>query len=157
MTMMQYKGYIGKVEYDSEARLLHGEVVNVRDVITFQARAVDELEQAFHDSVDDYVAFCKERGESPDKPYSGKFVLRTSPELHRRACAAAALAGKSLNTWAAEVLDEASASASDGCVELLIHEASVARPSIEHTTARGKVAARKAARTKTARRRKSKT
>ena len=63
---MNYKGYTAVVDLDEEAGILHGEVVGTRDVITFQARSVDELEQAFRDSVDDYLAFCKERDEPPD-------------------------------------------------------------------------------------------
>ncbi len=62
--MMEYKGYMGRVEFDAEAELFHGEVINTRDVITFQGRSVDELKQAFEESVDDYLAFCKSRGEA---------------------------------------------------------------------------------------------
>ena len=64
--MMEYKGYIGKVELDDDAGILHGEVVNTRDVITFQGRTVEEVRQAFRDSVDDYLAFCAERGGQCD-------------------------------------------------------------------------------------------
>ena len=77
--MMEYKGYLGKVEYDDEASLFHGEVINTRDVVTFQGKSVAELKKAFRDSVDDYLAFCAERGEEPDKPCSGQFVTRMSP------------------------------------------------------------------------------
>ncbi len=100
--MMEYKGYIGVVEYDDEAKILHGEVANIRDVITFQAKSVDELEQAFRDSIDDYLAFCKEEGEEPDKPFSGKFMVRISPEEHRLIATAAKISGKSLNAWVSE-------------------------------------------------------
>jgi predicted HicB family RNase H-like nuclease len=103
--MMEYNGYLGKVEFDDEASLFHGEVVNTRDVITFQGQSVAELKKAFRDSVD--LAFCAERGEEPDKPFSGQFVARVSPELHRRASLAAQLAGKSLNAWVAEQLQSA--------------------------------------------------
>jgi len=102
--MMEYKGYIGKVEFDDEAPIFHGEVINTRDVITFQGESVGELTQAFHDSVDDYLAFCKERGEAPDKPFSGQFVTRIPPELHRQVNVAAAVSGKSLNGWVTEQL-----------------------------------------------------
>jgi predicted HicB family RNase H-like nuclease len=105
--MMKYQGYIGKVELDDEAAIFHGEVINTRDVITFQGKSVAELKKAFRDSVNDYLAFCKERGEEPDKPFSGQFVTRISPDLHRRASVAAALAGKSLNAWVAEQLQGA--------------------------------------------------
>ena len=103
--MMQYKGYTGKVEYDADANILHGEVLGIRDVVTFQAKSVDELQKAFRESVDDYLAFCRERGEQPDKPSSGKFVVRIDPELHRKANIAAASAGKSLNSLVAELLN----------------------------------------------------
>ena len=64
--MMEYKGYIGKVELDDEAGVLYGEVINLRDVITFEGRSIDDVQRAFHESVDDYLAFCSERGESPE-------------------------------------------------------------------------------------------
>jgi predicted HicB family RNase H-like nuclease len=105
--MMEHKGYIGRVEFDDEAAVFHGEVINTRDVITFQGESVAELKQAFRDSVDEYLAYCAERGEEPDKPFSGQFVARVSPELHRRASRAASLAGKSLNAWVAEQLQSA--------------------------------------------------
>jgi predicted HicB family RNase H-like nuclease len=105
--MMEYKGYIGKVEFDDEAAIFHGEVINTRDVITFQGKSVGELKRAFRGSVNDYLAFCAERGEDPDKPFSGQFVTRISPDLHRRASVAATIAGKSLNAWVAEQLQSA--------------------------------------------------
>jgi predicted HicB family RNase H-like nuclease len=105
--MMEYKGYIGKVEFDSEAGIFHGEVINVRDVITFEGSSVEELNQAFKDSVDDYLEFCAARGEEPAKPFSGKFVVRLPPELHRKAFIKARLSNKSLNGWVNEVVEEA--------------------------------------------------
>ena len=105
--MMEYKGYMGHVEFDDEAGIFHGEVINTRDVVTFQGRSVKELKKAFRGSVDDYLAFCAERGEAPDKPFSGQFVARISPELHRKVSLAASVSGKSLNTWVAEQLDAA--------------------------------------------------
>lgn len=103
--MMEYKGYVGRVEYDDDAEILHGEVINTRDVITFQGTTVAELKKAFHDSVEDYLAFCSERGEEPEKPFSGQFVTRVSPDLHRRINLAAMLAGKSLNAWVTQQLE----------------------------------------------------
>jgi len=103
--MMEYKGYVGRVEYDDEAALFHGEVMNTRDIITFQGTTVAELRKAFRDSVEDYLAFCKERGEESEKPFSGQFVTRVSPELHRRINLVATLSGKSLNAWVTEQLE----------------------------------------------------
>jgi predicted HicB family RNase H-like nuclease len=102
--MMEHKGYIGRVEFDDESGIFHGEVINTRDVITFQGSSVAELKTAFRDSVEDYLAFCASRGEEPDKPFSGQFLTRISPELHRLVNIAANLSGKSLNGWVAEQL-----------------------------------------------------
>jgi predicted HicB family RNase H-like nuclease len=102
---VEYKGYSGKVEFDEEAGILYGEVINVRDVITFEGTTVDEVQQAFRDSVDDYLDFCAQRGESPEKPFSGKFVVRLPAELHRKAYIQAKLEDKSLNRWVTEVLE----------------------------------------------------
>ncbi len=105
--MMEYKGYIGKVEFDDEAEIFHGEIINTRDVITFQGKSVAELTKAFRGSINDYLAFCKQRGETPDKPFSGQFVTRIPPELHRQVNVAAVLAGESLNAFVTEQLQAA--------------------------------------------------
>ena len=102
--MMEHKGYLGKVEFDAEAAIFHGEVINTRDVITFQGESVSELSRAFRDSIDNYLAFCAERGELPDKPFSGQFATRVSPELHRHISLAATMADMSLNAWVVEQL-----------------------------------------------------
>jgi predicted HicB family RNase H-like nuclease len=105
--MMEYKGYLARAEFDDEANLFHGEVVNIRDVITFQGQSVAELRQAFEDSVEDYLAFCAERGEEPNRPFSGQMTVRLSPEQHRKVILAAEKAGKDLERWIAEVLEQA--------------------------------------------------
>lgn len=105
--MMEYKGYIAKVEFDEDAGVFHGEVINTRDVITFQGDSVKTLKRALRDSVEDYLAFCASRGEEPDKPFSGQFVTRISPELHRQVSIAAMASGKSLNGWVTEQLQTA--------------------------------------------------
>ena len=107
MNTMTYKGYEAIVEYDEDAEHFHGEVLNLKDVITFQGQSVAELKQAFADSVEDYLAFCKERGEEPEKPYSGQFVVRLEPPLHRALVSAAKRAGMSLNKWVAATLERA--------------------------------------------------
>lgn len=101
---MKYKGYTGHVEYDDEAKIFHGEVLGIKDVVTFQGTTVDEIEKAFKDSIDDYLAFCAERAEEPDRPFSGKFNLRIPPELHAKLSIAAQLQGESLNNYIAKML-----------------------------------------------------
>lgn len=106
MNTIQYKSYLGTFEYDQGADIFHGKIVNLKDVVTFQGRSIDELKKALADSVEDYLDFCREQGEEPEKPYSGKLHLRLRPELHREAAAVAALSGKSLNAWIADTLTE---------------------------------------------------
>ena len=105
--MMEYKSYWAHVEFDDEANIFHGEVINIRDVITFQGKSGDELSQALEDSVEDYLAFCAERGEQAERPFSGRFTLHLSPERYRQVILAAEKSGKPVDAWAAEVLDHA--------------------------------------------------
>ncbi len=101
---MTYKNYHGTVTYDDDDEIFHGEVMDLRDVVTFQGRSVEELKVAFRESVDDYLEFCQERGEKPDKPYSGKFVLRIDPQLHRQLSLLSSTEGTSLNSWVTDRL-----------------------------------------------------
>lgn len=103
---MIYKGYTGIIEFDEEAHLFHGEVIGLRDVITFQGKSVDELEKAMAESVDFYLDWCAERGKSPEKPFSGKFMVRTSPDIHSRAVIAAARIGLSLNKYIEKAIED---------------------------------------------------
>ena len=105
MTTMTHDGHVAIIELDEEAGLFHGEVTNTRDVLTFQGRTLDELKLAFADTIADYIDWCRERGKEPQRPYSGNFTVRISPELHRRVAAAAARSGKSVNTFVAETLE----------------------------------------------------
>ncbi len=105
--MMEYKGYLGHAEFDDDANIFHGEVINIRDVITFQGKSVDELRQAFEDSVEEYLSFCAERGEEPEQPFSGRFTIQLSPEQHRQVIMAAERARKGVAVWAAETLTKA--------------------------------------------------
>ena len=104
---MEYKGYFANVTFDEEANIFHGEVINLRDVITFEGETVSELKQAFHDSVDDYLQYCEERGEDPEKPYSGRFVVRVDPELHKTIATEARKRGQSINSLVSEALSRA--------------------------------------------------
>jgi predicted HicB family RNase H-like nuclease len=104
--MLKYKGYAGQVSFDAEAKIFHGEVLGLKDVITFQGTTVKELERAFRDSIEDYLEFCAKRGEKPEKPCSGKFVVRLSPALHSRVIIEAKQEGVSLNRFVEESLEQ---------------------------------------------------
>lgn len=107
MSVMTYKGYQGRFEYDPVADIFHGEIMHINDVVTFQGRSIDELKSALADSVEDYLEFCAEEGKVPEKPYSGRFNVRIRPEIHQRIAAEAARNGVSLNSWVAQALDRA--------------------------------------------------
>ena len=103
---MNYKGYIGKVSYDDEANIFHGEVINTKDVITFEGVSVEDLKQAFIDSIEDYIDYCEELGESPEKPFSGNLPLRISGELHREIYFKSKSEGLSINAWIKQKLQQ---------------------------------------------------
>jgi predicted HicB family RNase H-like nuclease len=107
MNTLTYKGYTARIEFDDRDRVFCGRLAGIRDIVTFHGESVAELEAAFHESVDDYVAACEKLGQSPEKPSSGKLMLRIPPEVHSAALIAAQAAGKSLNQWAARVLADA--------------------------------------------------
>jgi predicted HicB family RNase H-like nuclease len=104
--MMNYKGYLGTVEYDDHAKIFHGDIINTRDVITFQGTTVKEIERAFRDSIDDYLAWCKEDGVEPEKPYSGRFNVRLSPDLHRQIAVIAKKRRVSLNSFVEKAITD---------------------------------------------------
>ena len=105
--MMRYKGYSGVAEIAYDTDMIYGRVVGLRDVVTFQGRSVAEASRAFRDSVDDYLELCASRGETPEKPFSGRFLIRISQGLHRTLVEEAARRGVSLNGLIASTLAEA--------------------------------------------------
>lgn len=101
---MKYKGYEGSIVFDEDAELFHGEVINTKDVITFQGSSVKELKKAFKESVDDYLEFCAKKGVAPEKPFSGNIIIRIDPELHKKLAIQAKKKKKSLNALIEERL-----------------------------------------------------
>lgn len=97
--MMQYQGYIGKVEYDDQAGIFYGEVINTRDVITFRGTSVEELKREFQNSIEVYLEFCAEQGKTPDSPYTGHLVLDIPPQLQTAIVQAAKRENQSLDAW----------------------------------------------------------
>jgi predicted HicB family RNase H-like nuclease len=107
MNTLSYKGYTARVEFDGRDSIFIGRLLGVRSIISFHGETVVELRLAFQQAVDDYLQECRERGLKPEKPVSGKVLLRLPPEIHGEVMIAAQAAGKSLNQWATEVLQEA--------------------------------------------------
>lgn len=103
---MEYKGYTAVVRYDPETERLSGKILNIQDLVMFEADSVPDLKVAFQRSVDRYLSLCEKHQRNPDKPFSGKFLVRLDPDLHRRVATAAETAGKSLNAWITKILSE---------------------------------------------------
>ena len=106
MSAMTYKGYSARVEFDARDRILVGHIASINDIVGFHADTASQLTAAFRESVDDYIATCAKVGKAPEKPFSGKLMLRTRPEVHAQAVLAAQLSGQSLNAWAERVLED---------------------------------------------------
>ena len=107
MNVMTYKGYAARIEYSDEDEAIVGHIAGIRDVVGFHGESVNELRVAFMDAVDDYLETCERLGRPPQKPYSGKIMLRVDPAIHARAAAFAEAQGKSLNSWAQDLLQRA--------------------------------------------------
>jgi predicted HicB family RNase H-like nuclease len=107
MSVMSYKNYSARVDYDDEDGVLHGRIAGIQDVVSFHAKSVEELKSAFQEAVDDYISTCAKIGKKPQKSYSGQMMLRVDPTVHASAAMAAELCGKSLNQWSEEVLAKA--------------------------------------------------
>ena len=107
MNAMSYKGYTARVEYDERDNIFVGRILGIHSIISFHGETVTELREEFEKAVIDYLADCEEHGVKPEKPASGKLLLRVPPEVHGQALIAAQAAGKSLNQWATEVLQRA--------------------------------------------------
>ncbi len=106
MKPLIYKGYLGSVECSIEDDCLHGKILHVNDLVTFEASTPSELQKAFEESVEDYLATCVQLGKEADKSYKGTFNVRVRPELHRGVATSATLQDISLNEWVAKAIAE---------------------------------------------------
>lgn len=104
MTYLKYKGYLGTIEPDLETGELFGKLAFIRDLVTYEADTLPELEKAFRESVNAYLEACEQEGRAPDKPFKGTFNVRIPPELHRKAALCAG--EKSLNQFVREAIEE---------------------------------------------------
>jgi predicted HicB family RNase H-like nuclease len=107
MNTMNHKGYSARIDYDERDNIFVGRVLGLRAIISFHGQTVKELRKEFEHAIDDYLAECADKGISPEKPASGKLLLRLPPEIHGRAMVVAHASGKSLNQWVTETLQRA--------------------------------------------------
>ena len=106
--VLTHKGYSARIELDADDQIFFGRIADIDDGVGFHGESVPELVAAFHEAVNDYLETCAKIGKSPEKPYSGKLMLRVAPAVHAVAVKAARLSGKSLNQYSEEVLKERS-------------------------------------------------
>ena len=109
MNSMKYQGFSARIEYSDDDGCFIGRIAGIRDVIGFHGESVAQLRSAFHEAVDDYLDTCRKLGRPPQKPYSGKLMLRLDPSLHARVAMIAEAQGISLNAWAQQAFQRASA------------------------------------------------
>lgn len=107
MNTMEYKGFTARIEYDGDDEVFVGRLLGMRAVVSFHADTVAKLKREMHVAVDEYVASCERRGETPEKPLSGNVPLRMPPEVHGRAAVLAEASGKSLNQLITELVESA--------------------------------------------------
>lgn len=107
MATMELDGYVARVDFDAEGNTFHGRVANISDVVTFEGRNPAELLREFATSLRVYRDVCREDGRDPEEPFSGKFVLRVDPDVHRAIAMAAEREEKSINRWASDALKRA--------------------------------------------------
>lgn len=105
MDKLTYKGYYTEIHYSEEDKVLFGKVEGIADLVNFESDSAKTIEKEFHDAVDEYLAYCREVGKSPDKPYKGSFNVRINPELHKQAALCAAMHNKTLNTVVSEAIE----------------------------------------------------
>lgn len=106
MNTMSHKGYIARIEFDDQDGIFFGRVAGIQDGVNFHGESVAELRAAFREAVDGYLDVCARTGKEPQKPYSGKIMVRVDPVVHARAALAAEVAGMSLAKWAEQRLRE---------------------------------------------------
>ena len=107
MSAMHYKGYTARIEFDDRDSIFVGRVLGLRTIISFHGATVTQLRKAFRHAIEDFLSDCEAQGIAPEKPASGKLLLRMPSDLHGAALVAAQAAGKSLNQWATEVIRHA--------------------------------------------------
>ena len=106
MNTMTYKGYIGSVNYSDKDQVFFGKIEGINGLVNFEGESVKELTAAFHEAVDDYLAYCEDEGIEPDKSYTGVLNVRLTPNIHRQIAMLALQAGVSINAYIKDALEE---------------------------------------------------
>lgn len=106
MNVLNYKGYFGSIDYNSDDGLLYGKVLGIKSLISYQGETGKLLEIDFKACIDDYLADCKHSNSIPERPFKGSFNVRISPELHERAAILSRSTNRSLNSFVADAIND---------------------------------------------------
>lgn len=106
MNTMTYKGYLGSVAFSERDNVFYGKIEGINGLVNFEGESVKELTNAFHEAVDDYLAYCADEGIEPDKSYSGVLNVRLTPAIHRQIAILARQAGMTLNAFIKDTLEK---------------------------------------------------
>lgn len=117
--ILKYKGYLAKIEYDSEDMILFGKIEGITDLVDFYSETAEGIKSEFEKAVDDYLQFCIEHGKDPEKPFKGNFNVRIPEDIHREAYIKANLQGKTLNQFVKESITEKLNKSSDAQIEII--------------------------------------
>ena len=97
--ILEHKGYVGSVEFNADDKVFFGKILGIKDLVTFEGESVSELEQSFHDMIEDYLQTCKKLKKEPEKTYKGSFNIRISSEMHKQVAIIASRKNISLNNF----------------------------------------------------------
>lgn len=124
MNTLKYKGYVGSVAYSEPDLVFFGKIEGIDDLVNYEGESVTELTAAFHEAVDDYLAYCEDHGLKPEKSYTGTFNVRISPMTHREIANLASEEGISINAFVKKALLEAVSRGYEGSKSSLVMEPS---------------------------------
>lgn len=118
-SMLEYRGYHAKIEFDAEDMILVGTVFGVRDSLNFHGRSADEITEMFHQTIDNYLELCAELGKEPDREFKGSFNVRIGPALHRQAALKAEQDRITLNQFVEQAIRSAVSKTESGTVYII--------------------------------------
>ena len=144
--VLSYNDFIGSVHFNAEDKVFHGKIEGITDLVTFEGKSVNELERAFHEAVNDYIALCKEAGKEPLKSYKGSFNVRIPAELHLKAAKYATMLGITLNQFVHKAIEGVTIAGNAVIVNHCFHTISSSKKNLSHKTKKPETITRRGSR-----------
>ncbi len=105
-SLMEFEGYHAKIEFDQDDQIFVGHVLGINDSVNFHGQSVDELTTEFHNSILNYLDYCKQAGKDPEKEFKGSFNVRIKPEQHKKIALHAADEGITINQFVSRAIED---------------------------------------------------